>query len=82
MTSDGNNNNSDRVKRVTLTEKILVPVEKYPNYNFVGRILGPRGMTARQLEEETGCKILVRGRGNQVRMVGLSLILCQILNSH
>uniref|UniRef100_A0A0K0DMI1 KH domain-containing protein n=1 Tax=Angiostrongylus cantonensis TaxID=6313 RepID=A0A0K0DMI1_ANGCA len=33
-------------------------------YNFVGRILGPRGMTAKQLEEDTGCKIMVRGRGS------------------
>nr|CAD7195548.1 unnamed protein product [Timema douglasi] len=33
-------------------------------FNFVGRILGPRGMTAKQLELETGCKIMVRGRGS------------------
>jgi rRNA processing protein Krr1/Pno1 len=33
-------------------------------FNFVGRILGPRGMTAKQLEQETGCKIMVRGRGS------------------
>jgi hypothetical protein len=30
----------------------------------VGRILGPRGMTAKQLEQETGCKIMVRGKGS------------------
>ncbi|CAI4231832.1 unnamed protein product [Auanema sp. JU1783] len=51
-------------EKITLTETIKVPVEKYPRYNFVGRILGPRGMTAKQLEEETGCKIMVRGRGS------------------
>ena len=33
-------------------------------FNFVGRILGPRGMTTKQLEQETGCKIMVRGRGS------------------
>ena len=33
-------------------------------FNFVGRILGPRGLTAKQLEAETGCKIMVRGRGS------------------
>lgn len=33
-------------------------------YNFVGRILGPRGLTAKQLEAETGCKIMVRGRSS------------------
>lgn len=45
-------------------EKVFVPVHQYPDYNFVGRILGPRGMTAKQLEAETGCKIMVRGRGS------------------
>lgn len=42
----------------------MVPVEKYPKYNFVGRILGPRGMTVKQLEKETGCRIFVRGRAS------------------
>jgi len=46
------------------SDKIYVPVDKYPDYNFVGRILGPRGMTAKQLEHETGCKIMVRGKGS------------------
>ena len=33
-------------------------------FNFVGRILGPRGITAKQLERDTGCKIMVRGKGS------------------
>nr|CAD2195412.1 unnamed protein product [Meloidogyne enterolobii] len=45
-------------------EKLYVPIKQYPDYNFVGRILGPRGMTAKQLETETGCKIMVRGKGS------------------
>lgn len=64
---------------VVRTEKVYVPVEQHPDvsdaycgplthpyfqFNFVGRILGPRGMTAKQLEQETGCKIMVRGRGS------------------
>ena len=36
----------------------------FTQYNFVGRILGPRGMTAKQLEQETGCKIMIRGKGS------------------
>uniref|UniRef100_A0A8D9EDI3 Protein held out wings n=1 Tax=Cacopsylla melanoneura TaxID=428564 RepID=A0A8D9EDI3_9HEMI len=48
----------------TLTEKVFVPVKDHPDFNFVGRILGPRGMTAKQLEIETGCKIMVRGKGS------------------
>ncbi|KAK6046664.1 KH domain protein [Cooperia oncophora] len=61
----------ERGEKVVLTEMILVPVDRYPRYNFVGRILGPRGMTAKQLEEDTGCKIMVRGRGSS-RMVSSS----------
>ncbi|KAJ7989231.1 hypothetical protein DPEC_G00317350 [Dallia pectoralis] len=47
-----------------LQEKLFVPVKEYPDYNFVGRILGPRGLTAKQLEAETGCKIMVRGKSS------------------
>ncbi|KAL7636458.1 UNVERIFIED_CONTAM: hypothetical protein RMT77_013233 [Armadillidium vulgare] len=49
---------------LTLSEKVYVPVKDHPDFNFVGRILGPRGMTAKQLEQETGCKIMVRGKGS------------------
>jgi len=40
---------------------IILHVEQF---NFVGRILGPRGLTAKQLENDTGCKIMVRGKGS------------------
>ncbi|TKR82637.1 hypothetical protein L596_016328 [Steinernema carpocapsae] len=46
------------------TEKVYIPIKEFPDYNFVGRILGPRGMTAKELEQETGCKIMVRGKGS------------------
>ncbi|KAF1375317.1 hypothetical protein PFLUV_G00218540 [Perca fluviatilis] len=49
---------------VQLQEKLYVPTKEHPEFNFVGRILGPRGLTAKQLEAETGCKIMVRGRGS------------------
>lgn len=49
---------------VQISEKLYVPVKDHPEFNFVGRILGPRGMTSKQLEQETGCKIMVRGKGS------------------
>jgi len=49
---------------INLSEKVYVPIKEYPDFNFVGRILGPRGMTTKQLEQETGCKIMVRGKGS------------------
>ena len=36
----------------------------YFQFNFVGRVIGPRGMTLREVETTTGCKLLVRGKGS------------------
>lgn len=44
--------------------KLRVPCERYPDYNFVGRLLGPRGSTLKTLERDTGCRIMIRGRGS------------------
>lgn len=44
--------------------KILVPSDKHPDYNFVGRLLGPRGSTLKTLAAETKCKITIRGKGS------------------
>ena len=38
---------------------------KNTKFNYTGLIIGPRGSNQKRLEEETGCKILVRGRGSQ-----------------
>lgn len=45
-------------------KKIPIPIDKYPNYNFIGLIIGPRGKTQKELEAKTGCKISIRGRGS------------------
>lgn len=44
--------------------KLPVPADRYPEYNFVGRLLGPRGTTLKTLERDTGCKIMIRGKGS------------------
>lgn len=44
--------------------KLRVPAEQYPDYNFVGRLLGPRGATLKRLERDTGCRIMIRGKGS------------------
>ena len=44
--------------------KVYMPVKDFPEYNFIGLVLGPRGATQRQMEEESGCKIAIRGRGS------------------
>lgn len=47
-----------------LERRIYFPVEEYPDYNFMGRIIGPRGNTHRRLEAQTGCRISIRGKGS------------------
>ena len=43
--------------------KIIVPVDKYPGYNFFGALIGPRGNAQKRMERESGCKIVIRGKG-------------------
>jgi protein quaking len=49
---------------VKKTMKVEIPVDKYPTYNFVGRILGPRGNSLKRVEATTDCRVLIRGRGS------------------
>ena len=44
--------------------RIRIPVEEYPGYNFIGRLLGPRGATLKQLELSSKCRLYIRGRGS------------------
>lgn len=49
---------TNKIKR-----KIVLP--KDSNFNYTGLLIGPKGNSQKQLEEKTGCKILVRGKGSQ-----------------
>lgn len=51
-------------KNLKLKERVLIPVKQYPRYNFVGKLLGPGGSTIKRLQEETGAKISVLGKGS------------------
>ena len=73
ISSSTQNNNSDKIslpvpnpneKISKKQRKIFMPIDKYPTFNFVGRIVGPRGRTIKEIEHKTGVKLLVRGRGS------------------
>ncbi|KAL8142125.1 hypothetical protein V2J09_015157 [Rumex salicifolius] len=49
---------------VKRTIRVDIPVDKYPNFNFVGRLLGPRGNSLKRVEAGTDCRVLIRGRGS------------------
>uniref|UniRef100_A0A1D1ZBE0 KH domain-containing protein At5g56140 n=1 Tax=Anthurium amnicola TaxID=1678845 RepID=A0A1D1ZBE0_9ARAE len=44
--------------------RVDIPGDKFPTYNFVGRLLGPRGNSLKRVEAMTECRILIRGRGS------------------
>ncbi|XP_047330725.1 KH domain-containing protein At2g38610-like [Impatiens glandulifera] len=49
------------VKRILRLE---IPVDTFPTFNFVGRLLGPRGNSLKRVEVTTGCRVYIRGRGS------------------
>ncbi|ELT90894.1 hypothetical protein CAPTEDRAFT_228106 [Capitella teleta] len=51
-------------KPTKITQKVLIPVKEFPQANFVGKLLGPKGNTLRRLQEDTGTKMAVLGRGS------------------
>lgn len=62
--SNNNNNNSNSSGASKKRVKIPVPADRFPDFNFVGRLLGPRGTTLKTLARDTGCKIMIRGKGS------------------
>ncbi|CAH9064036.1 unnamed protein product [Cuscuta epithymum] len=58
----GHSSSSGLIVKQTL--RIDIPVEQYPNYNFVGRLLGPRGNSLKRVEALTDCRVLIRGCGS------------------
>ncbi|KAH9504189.1 KH domain-containing, RNA-binding, signal transduction-associated protein 2 [Bulinus truncatus] len=44
--------------------KVRLPVKEHPRYNFVGKLLGPKGQTLKALQDQTGCKMAIMGKGS------------------
>jgi len=53
-----------RERPIRLTVRALVPVREHPKFNFVGKLLGPKGNSMKRLQEETMTKMAVLGRGS------------------
>eukprot|EP00126_Sphaerothecum_destruens_P002189 Sdes_comp15633_c0_seq1m4628 len=53
-----------RPAQTRIQDKVYVPIDKNPEVNFIGLIIGPRGNTLKKLEKETGAKIMIRGKGS------------------
>ncbi|KAL6247915.1 hypothetical protein RBB50_005263 [Rhinocladiella similis] len=55
---------SDYRRPTKTQEKVYVPVNDYPEINFIGLLIGPRGNTLKKMENESGAKIAIRGKGS------------------
>lgn len=53
-----------RAPIVKVKEKVLIPQEDFPDINFVGLLIGPRGGTLKSMERDSGAKIVIRGKGS------------------
>lgn len=53
-----------REKPILVKAKVLVPVKEHPRFNFVGKLLGPKGNSLRRLQEETMTKMSILGKGS------------------
>jgi len=49
---------------VTISEKVMFPINEYPGYNFVGKLLGPKGSNLKALVLSTKSKISILGKGS------------------
>lgn len=53
---------SARIDSSQIRRKLYLPQD---GVNYIGLLIGPRGMFQKKLEGESGCKILIRGKGSQ-----------------
>jgi len=53
-----------------MRKKIFFPPD---GTNYIGLIIGPKGTYQKKLEQETGCKILIRGKGSSKEGPTLSM---------
>lgn len=51
-------------KNMKLQQKVLIPVKQFPKFNFVGKLLGPRGNSLKRLQEDTLTKMSILGKGS------------------
>ncbi|KAJ1674266.1 hypothetical protein EV182_003632 [Spiromyces aspiralis] len=55
---------SDYKRSTTITEKLYIPAKEYPHINFIGLLLGPRGNTLKEIQEDSGTRVSIRGKGS------------------
>jgi hypothetical protein len=62
----------------TGTESLFTLLAVLVQFNFIGRLLGPRGNSLKRIEASTGCRVFIRGKGSikDPGKVNMTVILC------
>ncbi|CAG8728242.1 26297_t:CDS:2 [Racocetra persica] len=55
---------ADYKRPTKVQDKVYIPAKEFPEINFIGLLIGPRGNTLKKMESESGAKISIRGRGS------------------
>ncbi|KAK9767247.1 Branchpoint-bridging protein, variant 3 [Basidiobolus ranarum] len=55
---------ADYKRPTKIQEKVYIPAREYPEINFIGLLIGPRGNTLKKMETESNAKISIRGKGS------------------
>ncbi|KAI6204019.1 KH domain-containing protein [Aphelenchoides besseyi] len=54
----------DVEKPIKLIRKVLIPTFRHPRFNYVGKVLGPRGTTLQNIAKQFKCHVYILGRGS------------------
>jgi far upstream element-binding protein len=44
-------------------KKIYIPAKEHPEINYLGLLIGPKGATQKHLQEVSGARVIIRGKG-------------------
>ncbi|ORX81576.1 hypothetical protein K493DRAFT_241681, partial [Basidiobolus meristosporus CBS 931.73] len=55
---------ADYKRPTKIQEKVYIPAKEFPEINFIGLLIGPRGNTLKKMETESNAKISIRGKGS------------------
>eukprot|EP00472_Partenskyella_glossopodia_P004209 CAMPEP_0197536198 /NCGR_PEP_ID=MMETSP1318-20131121/53249_1 /TAXON_ID=552666 /ORGANISM="Partenskyella glossopodia, Strain RCC365" /LENGTH=458 /DNA_ID=CAMNT_0043094023 /DNA_START=109 /DNA_END=1482 /DNA_ORIENTATION=+ len=47
-----------------VTKKIFIPVDDYPDINFLGLLIGPGGRTIKSMQQQSGARFIIQGKGS------------------
>jgi hypothetical protein len=54
----------DTEKQIKLVKKVLIPTWRHPRFNFVGKVIGPKGVTLQNIAKTFKCHVYILGKGS------------------